>query len=360
VRERGAPAGRQIRGAGFTLIELIVVMAIIGLLIALTLPAVAEARAAARRTQCASNLRNLTLAMMQFEQVRRKLPASGNYIRNGPTSTSHNHSWVVSILPYLEQRPVYDRWALNRPVTDPINQPLTEVHLPILVCPVDISRSPRNNPKGDLSYVVNGGVGFTVGPALGYEDCPVDLRSMPLDLNGDGSVCGTSAADQQDYDYFKRMGLFFLENWKPGVNRHHALADVFDGSSQTFMMTENVRAGYDPNDPEASYANPNPYRCAFYIGHPCRSGPCRPGLIDYSACNSGTSRINSGLWSAEGTSPVPNSFHPGGVNMAYADGHVSYLSESVDGAVYAALASPQGLLLDQSAIQQVIVSGEGF
>jgi prepilin-type processing-associated H-X9-DG protein len=75
-------------------------------------------------------------------------------------------------------------------------------------------------------------------------------------------------------------------------------------------------------------------------------------------CNAGVNRINGGRASPEGRSPTPNSFHDGGVHMAYADGHVIFLSESIDGAVYAALASPQGLLLDGTPLRQGIVSGE--
>lgn len=132
-----------------------------------------------------------------------------------------------------------------------------------------------------------------------------------------------------------------------------------DGTSQTFLVTENVRIGFDPADDRATFADPDPYRSAFYVGNPCRNGNCSSGNVDYSLCNAGEDKINSGLWSEEGRSPVPNSFHPGGVNMAYADGHVTFLSESVDGAVYAALASPQGMLLEGTPLAQVIVSGGG-
>ncbi len=157
------------------------------------------------------------------------------------------------------------------------------------------------------------------------------------------------------------MGLFFLENWiSGGTVRHHALADVKDGLSQTFMVTENARVGYDPLDGNASYASPDPFRCAFYIGNPCPTGTCAAGAVDYSLCNSGSYRINSGRAKPEGRSPVPNSFHEGGVHMAFADGHVTFLSESIDGAVYAALTSPQGMLLEMTPLQQAIVSGESF
>jgi prepilin-type processing-associated H-X9-DG protein len=77
-------------------------------------------------------------------------------------------------------------------------------------------------------------------------------------------------------------------------------------------------------------------------------------------CNAGAWRINSGVGSPEGSLPVPNSFHEGGVFMAFADGHVLFLSEDIDGSVYAALSSPQGLLLSGTPLQQVVISGGRF
>jgi prepilin-type processing-associated H-X9-DG protein len=330
-------------------------MAIISLMLSLALPAIGRSRAAARKVECANNLRNIALAMTQYVDLYERFPASGNYWPSGPKSTNHHHSWAVSILPWIGQKDLYSRWDINRPITDPINEPLTHTYVPILVCPVDISRS-REKDQGDLSYVVNGGVGFTIGPRFGYEDCPVAPAAGPLDLNGDGSACTGAPGDAEDYAYFKKMGLFFLENWKTGVDRHHRLADVTDGLTQTFMVSENVRAGYDPDTPETGFANPHPWRCSFYIGNPCRGGSCSPGNVDYSLSNAGDAQINSGRWRAEGRSAVPNSFHDGGVNMAYADGRVRFLSESVDGAIYAALASPQGMGLS-GPLQQPIVSG---
>ncbi len=352
---RVRPAPRH----GYSMIELLVTIVILSLLVTISLPAIGSARASLKRVECQNNVRNLALALTLFEHSQGQLPASGNYVANGPTSTSHNHSWVVSILPWIDQRAVYDRWDLDEPVTSPRNEPLTRVRIPLLVCPVDASRSRPDEGGGDLSYVVNGGVGFTIGPAFGKEDCPISPWGGPLDLNGDGTACDGGAGDAADYAYFKSMGLFFLENWKQGVDRHHRLADVTDGLSQTIMLTENVRAGYDPGDPEASYANPSPYRCAFYIGHPCRGGGCTAENVDYSGCNRGDAAINGGLGSAEGSSPVPNSFHQGGVNMAFADGHVSFVSESIDGAAYAALISPQGIMLQGTPLEQGIVAG-GF
>jgi len=345
---------------GFSLVELLVVMAILAMLLAFGVPAISRARMSAKKIECLNNLRNIALALTQFEQTHLRLPASGNIFDPPSGVGAQHHSWAVSILPYLEQTNLRLKWDVDKSITDPVNAPLTKIHIPVFTCPMDLSRS-KDKKQGDLSYAVNGGFGFTMRTGSGVGDCPTSPFGPLLDLNGDGVACSGTPVDDEDRKRFKQTGLFFLENWKEGGTvRHHALADIHDGASQTFLVTENVRVGYNPSDPQANYASPNPYLCAFYVGLPCQGGNCRAGNVDYSRCNSGDHRINSGLLSPEGSSPVPNSFHDGGVNMAYADGHVSFLSEAIDGAVYAALASPQGIHLQGSPLQQVIVSGDAY
>jgi len=252
------------------------------------------------------------------------------------------HNWVVTILPWIEQ-----------PLSDPPNSELRATHIAVLICPEDLSVQ----GSGDLSYVVNGGVGFTTRSAGGVEDCPVDVQHTELDLNANGVTCPADSeldGRPSDNDRLRAMGLFFLDKRdSEGTQRHHRLDDIIDGTSQTILLTENVRTGTDPLRPEVSFASSNPLQCAFYIPSPCVRGDCTS--IDYAASNSGPLGINAGLTQAEGQAPAPNSFHPGGVHMAFADGHARFVSESLDGGVYAALMSPQGRLLDNSPLQQVLV-----
>src|SRR5437764_11944674 len=103
----------QVRKRGFTLVELLVVIAIIGVLVALLLPAVSAAREAARRTQCANNLKNLGLAMMNYHDSNKKYPLGAVCIgTTRPETTSYSYrdnppvwgtTWAISILPQLEQ-----------------------------------------------------------------------------------------------------------------------------------------------------------------------------------------------------------------------------------------------------------------
>jgi len=345
---------------GFTMVELIVVMGIITLLLSLAIPAAGRVREAARKTQCLNNLRNIAFALTQHEHYNGKFPASGSFGLKADSSTAGLFTWAVAILPYLDQANLYNQLDLSRSKNDPKNAALASAYIPIYICPVDITRN--DEKQGDLSYAVSGGVGFTVYRNQ-VHDCPVDRNWTVLDLNGDGQGCtGNDPIDDLDKAAFDSMGLFFLETRNSEITqRNHSLKDVKDGTSQTFLVSENVRAGFDPDSSGVNFASVDPYRCAFYIGNPCNNnnGHCSAGNVDYSLANSGENRINSGLWSAEGTSPIPNSFHAGGVNMAYADAHVAFLSETIDGAVYAALASPQGGALG-GPLKQVLVSGGNF
>jgi prepilin-type N-terminal cleavage/methylation domain-containing protein/prepilin-type processing-associated H-X9-DG protein len=346
---------RRHQRSAFTIIELLVAIAVIGILVALLLPAVQQVRAAARRTQCSNNLRNIDFAMLNVADSMGRFPACGNFGRTG-----NHHSWVIDVLPWLEQTAISDHWEKDRPIDDPVNAPLSENHIPILTCPDDISVG----GGGDLSYVVNGGIGFTA--FVGVHDCPIDPDGNRLDLNGNGLTCSpdpTADGDPSDRKLFFRMGLFFNETWKWDVTvRHHRFATVTDGLSQTIVLSENVRTGFDPSapGPAKSWASNAPYMTSFYIGDPCPHGNCLVGAVDYRRCNAGRYAINSGLAEPEGSSPIPNSFHAGGVHMAFGDGHVRFVSERLDGRVYAALASPQGRMLQGSPLEQTLVSGDSY
>ncbi|HBN77239.1 MAG TPA: hypothetical protein DD473_15775, partial [Planctomycetaceae bacterium] len=305
---------------GFTIIELLVSLFIIGLLIALLLPAVQNARSSVRKISCLNRMRNVNLAMIQVVEQNGRFPACGNFTKE----FGRHHSWVIDVLPWLEQGTFADKWNKDRSINDPENLPLTTQHFPILTCPADIS---VDGGKGDLSFVVNGGWGYTVYHK-GVHDCPIDPQGRRLDLNGNGESCpplGEADGKPSDKQLYFYTGLFFNETWKTEISeRHHRPATVTDGMSNTLVMSENVRTGFNPDEKDdpwgSSWASPSPKLTSFHIGNPCEGAVCAPGKVDYNRSNSGQFRINSGLRSAEGTSPIPNSFHKGGVNMAFADG----------------------------------------
>lgn len=363
--ERGRENDSQRRGA-FTLIELLVVIAIISVLMALLLPAVMASRAAARRSQCQNNLHNVGLAMLSDLAAKRRFPAAGNF---GLRGTPY-HNWVVELLPGLERNDLAERWDFDRPSTDPKNQALAKVAMPILTCPDDDSAA---SGEGNLSYVVNGGFGWTTPDPV--PDCPSALHVLgfppvhPIDLNGNGVTCSASGVEPgnpDDKELYFQTGLFFVENWPRGKGtvRHHSADSIADGFSTTLMLAENVRAGFDPQGGMgAGWATPTPQRQSFYLSsYVCQGSRCAAGNVDYRRANSrahpySLEAINSSRSQAEGEAPWPSSYHSGGVNVVYADGHVAFLSDSIEGAVYASLVSPCGSRI-KGPLEQVTISGE--
>lgn len=332
------------RGA-FTIIELLVVISIIGMLASLMLPAVVQSRATARRAECANNLRNVGLAILGDADAKRRFPASGYFGSGG-----EYHNWVVTVLPRIERGDVQRLWDFSQPRAAAVNaKAITPIS--VLVCPADDSAPTRS---ANLSYVVNAGIGFTMP-----QDCPATYRAalnpppsiVPIDLNGNGLVsvvAGTSDGQPSDRTLFPFLSLFFIENWPSGTGtvRHHSLDSVADGTSRTILLTENVRAGYDAAA-GADWSTPEPRRNAFMLsGYICDNASCSSGNVDYHKSNDRSSgpwryeAINSALKQQEGQAPWPSSNHVDGVNVMFVDGHVRFLSQDVDGAVYSALVTP--------------------
>lgn len=184
---------------GFTLVELLVVIAIIGVLIALLLPAVQAVRETARKMSCRNNLKQVGLAMHNYESAFRTLPA-GYLYRPSPAGNALGFSWGALLLPFLEQAAVQEEFNFNLPIFDEANRIPRERHLMVFVCPSDSKSVDGFVPMGDekyamASYVANFG---------------------PPDLD-----------DNQE----QRLGVF-------SRNSKTRLADIVDGLSNTLMTGE--------------------------------------------------------------------------------------------------------------------------
>lgn len=184
---------------GFTLIELLVVIAIIGLLIALLLPAVQQAREAARRSQCRNNLKQLGLALHNYHDTHSAFPpgvvAADGDLANGM------HSAFTLLLPQLEQANTYNQYNFGVPWKDPVNKSAAGTALSSLLCPSSIGGLPQNG-------------GFEL-PATDYA----------FSKGTRAWLCLKSA----------RSGMF-------DVNSRIRTGDVKDGLSNTFAMGEAMTA----------------------------------------------------------------------------------------------------------------------
>lgn len=148
--------GRRSASRGFTLIELLVVIAIIAILVSLLLPAVQQAREAARRTQCKNNLKQLGIALHNYHDVHKTFPASGVAGTTENVGGRYRQAWLswsglAMLLPYIEQKNVYDqidwgyRWDRN--IAGNVNNTMARTRIPGFVCPSD--------PGADASYTAN-------------------------------------------------------------------------------------------------------------------------------------------------------------------------------------------------------------
>ncbi|MGV3608402.1 MAG: DUF1559 domain-containing protein [Planctomycetaceae bacterium] len=220
----------QLGRKAFTLVELLVVIAIIGVLVALLLPAIQTAREAARRASCSNNLRQVGLALQNYHDTFKTFPPSGFYGRPNSSGTNpqlaYHHTWVTAILPFLEQKPLYDAINFNLPafnqtiLINGVNTPLQSVEVPTLRCPSDAGYKNGEQAQTHGFSVTNyaGSEGFHWWPTAGLHP-------------GWG---GGWAALPVYGDY---AGLF-------APTRANGLRDVTDGTSNTVAVAECDSYGY--------------------------------------------------------------------------------------------------------------------
>ena len=340
------------RRRGFTLVEVIVVIAIVAMLVALLLPAVQSAREASRRVKCGSNLKQIGLAVLGFHEARRALPTTvasgsfdpwGDFDPRGGTS----HSWVVQILPFLEEQNRADLFDLGRDLfaVKPAGGGLgPQGDRPaILVCPSD-------------------GAG---GPAFADPDLTAGLSL------GRGNYAAWASPYHVEYQHLYPSVLAWREQ-KP------RLSDVTDGTHAAVMVTE-IRGAETVGDARGAWAVGwnGASVLAYDMHHGGRPGAPfqhsiislghtqRPNISDPAVnvdvlydCPDSDSAKASGMpcatWTPWGTwrylSSAPRSRHPGGVQSLWADGRVTFLPDSVDEIVMGYLiAIDDGLRMDVAA-----------
>ncbi len=346
----------------FTLVELLVVITIIGMLMALLLPAIQSAREAGRRNTCSNNMRNVTQALISVEASNRGFPGYANEI-NGKRA-----SWVVPILTNLERADMYRVWKTQAPGAIPAadlsaSSPWSHSLLNILLCPSSPIDTLGTNP---LSFVVNCGSAFTAS-----DNAPGGSADWAEDRNS-GIFFNQAAADWNGENYNPVATAFGTGTANPGDAPGPKVTIDFistnDGTSNTLMVSENLQCSNWATDP---FINETPWVSEFQIkqnmgmvffitqqvtspGNIANNDPNLSSTV-YNPLSAGINglaiggptRIDKGEYNAMSAPTAglaysrPSSAHPGGVNAFFVDNHYRFLNEEMEYRTYTQLMTPR-------------------
>ena len=362
--------------SGFTLVELLVVIAIIGVLVALLLPAIQAAREAARRSQCVNNLHNLGLAVHTYASTQESLPPAE--IREGraneEVATQRGSktllSWVTLLMPHIEEAAAYNntnwRIRLEDRTSSSVNDTSHHITLKIMSCPSDANQASEvgivNSFYGARgNYVANSGRGFyyarDVTPQQAIQGWEDHLRSNP-----GANPLAIAASHADGAPHMTGLGTFVVANVEPtgaatgepitGVAKGRTFGQFTDGTSNTAAICElrlvpnQDTRGAMHFGPAALYMHDWPPNLSLTARHPLRpilkltdrTRYCNDEEAQQIApCQPTTEGNWSGVWQQ-----LARSYHPGGVNLAMADGATKFITDEIDRDVWHALGTPDG------------------
>ncbi len=308
---------RRRLGSGFTLVELLVVIAIIGILIALLLPAVQAAREAARRIQCTNNLKQLALAMHTYADAMRSFPPgsitappTGTNINNpwmaaqstaSDANNEHGTSWVLHILPFIEQGSMHNQWNFKSSVSGSTNLALSQNNIAAFYCP---------SRRGEVEQTALTLGGNRTGGGNDYGGCAGSGRTFE-ETDSKPYLTATTA---EFWLYAQRKGILTRNSG----TRFSAIAD---GTSSTIVVGE-VQRLHRPTSTAQRSQDGWAIGGAATLFSTFEVTPVRSGTPE--AGGTKNSGMNNGYFES------PGSNHSGGSNFGIADGSVQFISENID------------------------------
>jgi len=283
---------------GFTLVELLAVLAIIGTLIGLLLPAVQRVREASRRMQCSNNLKQMGVALSNYEQAKKRFPPGNDQ------ANARFHAWSSFVLPYLEQSAVSDRIDYSKHWDDKGgNSAIADVTIPTYVCPSGIKSFAG---KQDYTGVVGSSINRD-----GEQLALVNGKDLRFLSSGMLYATGTTLYVPPHYD----AGT--VPSQQPRLPA--AAVQASDGLSKTLLVTEAV-------DREQ-------------VGAPDTR---RSGDAGW-ACGSNCCSLNSRVINISGENDNGfRSLHTGGIYGLFGDGHVTFISDRIDAPTLVAICTKSG------------------
>jgi len=328
---------------GFTLIELLVVIAIIAVLIALLLPAVQQAREAARRSQCKNNLKQMGLAIVNYESTYSRFPA--DYYQPEPTTglwAAPRSSWMVAILPYFDQANLYQTYDSNVNWHDAINETVVKTIVSGYLCP---SASARQGFEWTVLVDYPGGT-FTPGSRSYFYGAITDYaNSGGIHPSLNATLPATA---QLANPYYCGILTTDLNNPAKFIQYNNRIRDVTDGLTNTMMVTECAgRPQLYQNGKLVPDGSPKTWSGSGTVTSPFPTGGVwashNKGFVVNGAATDGNTTANAGTCGINCSNDNElYSFHTGGVNTLMGDGSVRFLGASISMQTLVALISRDG------------------
>ncbi len=291
------------RRIAFTLIELLVVIAIIAILLGLLLPAVQKVRAAAARTRCQNNLKQIGLAVHSYENAHGRLPPgySSRAVSPNGENLGPGWGWAAHILPFIEQDNLARQIDLSRDITEPIHAVTRATVLPVFRCPAD-------QPQAGDTFALAAGSGTPVTIAFAsYVACGGTYEvSLFPDTN---------------------TGLFLR-------NSKFRLTDIADGTSNTLFVTERCRM----RSPRTTWTGALTGAVNPPINPALEDEEAQTFVLFQTGTEDETRTPNNGLLHVEDAS----SLHAAGVNALFGDGSVRFVRDRIQPAAWVAIGTRAG------------------